>query len=59
MTFLLLFGIRLEEGGEVHMHCIRELVHSRTITVHYYSIEVETVENFYKSFYSGEICLLV
>ena len=30
-TFILLSSIRLEEGGEVHMHCTRESVHIKTI----------------------------
>ena len=41
---LLISVIRLEEGGEVHMHCTRELVHTRTITLHYYSKEMYVAE---------------
>ena len=40
-TFILLCGIILEEGGEVHMHYTRELVHIRTITLHYCSTKMQ------------------
>ena len=39
-TFILLSITRLEEGGEVHMHYTRELLHTRTITLHHYSTEM-------------------
>ena len=39
-TFILLYVTKLEEGGEVHMHYTRELAHTMTITLHYYSTEV-------------------
>ena len=45
-TFLLLYVIILEEGGEVHMHNAMKLVHKRTITLHYYSTEMEIGEIF-------------
>ena len=35
---------------EVHMHCIRELVHDKTITLHYCPIEDQIVDILTKSF---------
>ena len=59
-TFLLLSIIKLEEGGEVHMHYTRELVHTRTITLHYCSTYMQTISYFFtKFFYWGEIFFLV
>ena len=49
--FLLLSIIGLEEDGKVHMHSPRILVHTRTITLLYCSIEKQVVEIFSQLFY--------
>ena len=42
---------------EVHMHYIWELVHDRTITLHYCPIEDQIADIFTKPFHRKEICL--
>ena len=54
-TIILLFVIILEEDGEVHVHSTRKLVHTRTITLHYCSTKMNTVENFHNLFNQEEI----
>ena len=42
---------------EVHMHYIRELVHDKTITLHYSPTKDQMENIFTKSFIEKEICL--
>ena len=49
-TFLLISVIELEEGGDFHMHNKRKIVHTRTITLHYFSIEMQIAEIFSQVF---------